>query len=147
MTIWTCIELNLHHIGKHLSRCFHSEFHSDISTHWDSQLVRDIAKDKLEPEGIWEKVNIYIFLHPSKMGNGRHWLCSWTTDRNQWKRHTWVYARQHTSVSVWGAACARSQTFSDVWGLDTKLQYAEYLNTCKKTLSDVCSINHLTYQY
>ena len=55
----------------------------------------------------------------------------------------WLY----TSVSVGRAACAGSQIFSDVWELDTKLQCAEGLNTCKPTFSDVCSINNHIYQY
>ena len=96
---------------------------------------------------IWEKVEIYIVFHPSKMGNGRHWHRSWTTDRNQWIKHTWLYARQQTPVLVGGAACARSQTFSDVWEFDTKLQCTEYLNLCKQTISYVCIVFSLMYQH
>ena len=134
----------MHHIGKQPSRCFYSEIHSATSAHGDSQLERDISINKTAEEWIWKEVKIYIVFQPSKMGNDRHWLCSWITNRNRWIKHTWVYARQHISVSVGGAACARSQTFSDVWRLDN---IAEYLNTCKQTFFDVCSINNLTYQY
>ena len=141
------IELNLHLLGKHLSRCFHSEIHSAMSAHGNSQLEIDIAIDKTEAEYIREKVKIYIVLHPSKTQNGGYWLRSWTADRNRLIKHTWENTRQHTSVSVGWAACARSQIFSDVWELDTKLQCDEYLNTCKQTISDVCTVNSLMYQH
>ena len=72
LTKWTCIELNLHHIGKHPSRCFHSKILSAISAHGDYELERDIAVNRTETEWICEKVKIYIVFHPSKMGNGRH---------------------------------------------------------------------------
>ena len=81
------------------------------------------------------------------MGNGWQWLRSWSTDRNRCIGHTRVYARQHTSVSVGGEACARSHTFSNIWGLHTKLHCAECLKTCDWTFSDVCSKNNVTYQY
>ena len=71
MTKETCIELNLHHIGKRPLRCFQSEIHSAISEHGDSQLERDIAVDKTKAEWICEKVEIYIIFHPSKTENGR----------------------------------------------------------------------------
>ena len=67
-----CIELNLHHIGKDQSRCFHSEVHSAIGAHRESHLERDIAVDRTEFEWIWEKVKIYIIFHPSKIENGKH---------------------------------------------------------------------------
>ena len=125
-------------------RCFHSGNHSTTRAHGDSQLERDVAVDRTEVEWILEKVKIYIVFHPSKMENGRHWLCSLTIDRNRWIKYTWVYTRQHTSVLVGRAACARFQTFSEVWGLDTN---AEFLNRCKQTFSDVCLLNSLMYQY
>ena len=128
----------------HPSLCFHSKIHSAISAQGDSQLERDIAVDRTEVEWIWEKVKIYIVFHLSKMENGRHWLCDWATDRCRWIKHTWVYARQHTLVSVGRTACTRFQTFYDVWGLDTN---AENLNTCKHTFSNVCLMNNLMYQY
>ena len=85
------------------------------------------------------------------MENGRQWLGSWTADRNQWKEHmNIVCARQNTSLSVGGASCARSQTFSDVWEFDTKpymkLGCTEYLNTCNQTMSDVCTVINLKYK-
>ena len=56
--MYTCIELNLHHIGKHPSRCFHSKIYSAISADGDSHLERDTAVDKTEAEWIFEKVKI-----------------------------------------------------------------------------------------
>ena len=72
LAIETCIELNLHHIGKHPFRCFHSEIHSAESEHEDFQLERVIAIDRTKAEWIWEKLRVYIVFHLSKVENGRH---------------------------------------------------------------------------
>ena len=63
--------MNLHRIGKHPSGCFHSEIHSAISAHGDSQLDKDIAVERTKVEWIWEKVKIFILFYPSEIENGR----------------------------------------------------------------------------
>ena len=49
------------HIGKHPSRCFHSEIHSAVSAHGDSQLERDIAVDKTETMDFGESKDVHRF--------------------------------------------------------------------------------------
>ena len=67
-------ELNLHHIGKHPYRCFHSKINSAVSGRKNSQKER--SNNRLAG-----KIN-NIYLFPS-VREGEHWLCRWTTDRNR----------------------------------------------------------------
>ena len=59
-------------MGKYPLRCFHSELHSAVSEHDDSQSERDVAIDKTKIERICDKFRIYITFHPSKMENVKH---------------------------------------------------------------------------
>ena len=92
--------LQLHHIEKHPSQCFHSEIHSAISVHGYSQLERTIAIDNTKENGFWGKKKFTLFSIRSRWKTADiESTAKLPTKIDAWNTHEYMLDNTHWSRS------------------------------------------------